>query len=147
MAWCPWSTRRIYYYSNVYSWIREFKDIQCIDDNWSTFHIRIIIRSHVPSRQYWCLDEWWFNAKGSHRSNKFIINIFNFQFFISIVFPFQVLSASALLVIAFPNHLPTGGYPKTKALGLSTIVLISISLIAGCLSTLIPTRYWLFFYL
>ncbi|CAO1359584.1 unnamed protein product [Diamesa tonsa] len=50
-----------------------------------------------------------------------------------------ILSASALLVIAFPNHLPTGGYPKTKALGLSTIVLISISLIAGCLSTLIPT--------
>lgn len=71
----------------------------------------------------------------------FSISIFHFN-----RFSFQILSASALLVIAFPNHLPTGGYSKTKALGLSTIVLISISLIAGCLSTLIPTRYRLFLY-
>lgn len=48
-----------------------------------------------------------------------------------------ILSASALLLISFPNNLPTTGrYPKLKAVMFAGVVLISISLITGCLSTL-----------
>lgn len=54
----------------------------------------------------------------------------------------QIISASALLVISFPNSLPTSGrLPKLKAALFSSVVLISISLISGCLSTLMQMRY------
>lgn len=53
-----------------------------------------------------------------------------------------MLSASALLVISFPNNLPTAGrFPKMKAASFSSVVLISLSLISGCLSTLMQIRY------
>ncbi|XP_070495033.1 probable cationic amino acid transporter isoform X2 [Chironomus tepperi] len=49
-----------------------------------------------------------------------------------------ILSASALLIMSFPNSLPTGErHPKIKAALLSFAILLSILLIAGCLSTLI----------
>lgn len=58
------------------------------------------------------------------------------------LFARQILSASALLVISFPNNLPTGGrYPKMKSAIFAGVVFVSISLIAGCLSTLIQMRY------
>ncbi|CRL01568.1 CLUMA_CG014212, isoform A [Clunio marinus] len=48
-----------------------------------------------------------------------------------------ILTGSTLLTISFPNNLPTvGRYPKIKAAFFSSVVLISISLISGCLSTL-----------
>jgi hypothetical protein len=54
----------------------------------------------------------------------------------------QILSATALLVISFPNNLPTTGgrHPKMKAFAFSSVVLISIGLISACLSTLMPVR-------
>lgn len=53
----------------------------------------------------------------------------------------QILSAAALLVVSFPNRMPTGErHPKTKAALLSFGILLSILLIAGCLSTLISIR-------
>jgi hypothetical protein len=57
--------------------------------------------------------------------------------------PFQqILSATALLVISFPNNLPVAGgrHTKMKAFAFSSVVLISIGLISGCLSTLMPMR-------
>lgn len=52
-----------------------------------------------------------------------------------------MLSASALLVIAFPNNLPTGErYPRAKSWLFAGVVWASISLIAGCLTTLMQIR-------
>lgn len=70
-----------------------------------------------------------YNTNLSHKSPK-------------IQFPFQILSATSLFSIAFPNQFPSSvKFPKIKVLIIGSVVLISNLLIAGCLSTLIQIKY------